>query len=142
MLIHQTDQDSPIIAAADLSRASEGICVIQFHNPEVAVQLEHSHHRFPSVHGNTYFSFGDKKYHWKAHSALVEDDTRICLSVHHKTNIGGTLRKIGSMVLTHEGMKLKDVVAVTGLVEQARSDEAKLEVRLSTNIIVLMSVEA
>lgn len=130
MLIHQTGQDSPIIAAADLSRASEGICVIEFHNPEAAVRLEHVHHKFPFTHGNTYFSFGDKNYHWKAHSALVEDDTRICLGVHHKANLGGTLHKFGSMILTHEGLKLKDVVVVTGLVEQARSDEARLEVRL------------
>lgn len=141
LLIHQTDQNSPIIAAADLSDASEGICVIEFHNPEAAVRLEHIHHKFPFTHANTYFSFGDKQYHWKAHSALVEDDTRVCLGVVHKAYLGGPRRKHGSIVLTHEGLKLKDMVAVTCLVEHARSDETKLEVH-PTTLVILNALEA
>jgi hypothetical protein len=133
LLIHQTDKTSPIIAAADLTGAYGGICVIELHNPEAAVRLEHVHHKFPLSHANTYFSFGDKQYHWKAHSALVEDDTRVCLGVNHTANIGGSRRKLGSLILTHEGMKAKDMVVVTCLVEHARSDEAKSEVRLPHN---------
>jgi len=64
---------------------------------------------------------------WEAHSALVEDDTRVCLGVNHTANIGGSRRKLGSLILTHEGMKAKDMVVVTCLVEHARSDEAKSE---------------
>jgi len=142
LLIHKTDKDSPTVAAVDLSRALEGICVIQFHQPEAAMSVEHVHHKFPFTHANTYFGYGNKNYHWKAHSALVEDDTRICLAVHHRTNLGGHLHKLGSIVLTHEGMKLKDMVLVTGLTEQARSDEAKLEVRIPNKLIILISTRS
>ena len=139
LLIHQTDQDSPIIAAADLSGASGGICVIQFHNPEAAVRLEHVHHKVPFTHANTYFTFGNKQYHWKGHAALVEDDTSVCLGVNHHFNLGGPRHKLGNIVLTHEGLKAKDMVLVTCLVEQARSDEAKLEVRLPRKLLVLIT---
>ena len=142
LLIHQTDKDSPIIAAADVSRASEGISTIQFHDPEAACLLEHVHHKHPFTHANTYFTYGGKKYHWKAHSALIEDDTRICLGVLHRINLGGVRHKHGSIVLTHEGLNAKDMVAVTCLVEHARSDEAKLEVHLTIQFIILIDLEA
>jgi hypothetical protein len=134
MLIHQGDKKGPVIATADLSRATEGISVVEFIEPQCTVQLDHVHHKLPWTHANTYFTFGGKKYHWKAHAALLEDDTRICLAAYHAINLGGPRRKLASIVLTNEGLKMRELVAVTCLVEQARSDEAKLEVRILSQI--------
>ena len=142
MLIHQGDKEGPVIATVDLSRATEGISVVEFKEPHVIVQLEHVHHKLPFTHANTYFTFGGKKYHWKAHAALIEDDTRICLAVYHNINPGGTPHKLGSIVLTSEGLKKRDLVAITRLAEQARSDEARLEVRIHNKHDMLISLEA
>jgi len=130
MLIHQGDKEGPVIATADLSRATEGISVVEFMEPKSTIQLEHIHHKLPWTHANTYFTFAGKKYHWKAHAALIEDDTRICLAVYHNINLGAIPRKLGSIVLTVEGLKMRDLVVITCLVDKARSDEAKLEVRI------------
>lgn len=135
MLIHRDDKEGPVIATVDLNRATEGISVIEFKEPQAVVQLKHVHHKLPFTHANTYFTFGGKKYHWKAHAALLEDDTRICLAAHHTINIGGPRRRLGSIVLTSEGLKMRDLVAVTRLAEQARCDEAKLEVRIRNNYV-------
>jgi hypothetical protein len=135
MLIHRGDKGGPVIATADLSQAKEGISVIEFQEPQSVVHLAHVRHRLPLTHANTYFTFGGKKYHWKAHAALIEDDTRICLAAHHTINLGGPRHRLGSIVLTNEGMKMRDLVAVTLLVERARSDEEKLEVRICTKYV-------
>lgn len=134
-MIHRGDKGGPVIAIADLSQAKEGISVVEFQEPQSVVQLAHVHHRLPLTHSNTYFTFGGKKYHWKAHAALIEDDTRICLAAHHTINLGGPRHRLGSIVLTHEGLKMRDLVAVTLLVERARSDEEKLEVRICTEYV-------
>ena len=136
MLIHQGDKESPVIATADINRATEGICVVEFKEPYAAtVQLEHVHHKIPFTHGNTYFTFDGKKYHWKAHSALLEDATRVCLGVCDRTGLGGPRRKLGSIILTYEGSKMRNLVVITCLVEQTRSDEVKLEVFISIKLI-------
>ena len=135
MLVHKGDKEGPVIATADLSRASEGVSVIEFAEPQSTSQLEHIHHRLPFTHSNTYFTFGGKKYHWKADAALIEDDTRICLAVYHNINLGGIKHKFGSIVFTTEGARARDVVAITHLVEHARSDEAKLEVRIRNKYV-------
>jgi len=131
MLIHESDKESPVIATADLTRAAEGISVIEFTNPAATVELKHVHHRLPWTHSNTYLTFDGKKYHWKAHAALIEDDTKICLAVFHNVNLGGPRRKLGSIVFTTaEGWKMRDLAAISRLVDMERSDEAKIEVRI------------
>lgn len=141
MLIHRDNKEGPVIASVDLNRATEGISVIEFKELQAFVELKHVHHKLPFTHANTYFTFGGKKYHWKAHAALLEDDTRICLAAHHTVNIGGPRHRLGSIVLTSEGLKMRDLVAVTRLAEQARSDEAKLEVCIR-NKYILIPLEA
>lgn len=121
-----------MIATVDLRQAKEGHIIVEFTERHVVVQLEHVHHRFPWTHSNTYFSFGGKKYHWKAHAALIEDDTKVCVAIFHTVNLGGPRRKHGSIVLASDGVELRDLAAVTRLADMARSQEAKLEVRLST----------
>jgi hypothetical protein len=101
ILIHKDGKQSPVIATADLHRAKEGHVVIEFTEPKATVQLEHIHHRLPWTHANTYFTFDGKKYHWKAHAALIEDDTKVCVAVFHTVNLGGPRRKHGSMFNCH-----------------------------------------
>lgn len=57
---------------------------------------------------------------------MIEDETRICLAVFHTVNLGGPRRKHGSIVITSEGMKMRDLVAVTRLVDMARSDRGEI----------------
>ena len=57
----------------------------------------------------------------------MEDDTQACLAT---TKVGGPLPKLENIVFTTaEGAKTRDLVTVTRLVDVARSDEAKLQVR-------------
>lgn len=130
LLIHKGDGDSPVIATADLSKCTEGLSSIEFIEPQVNIQLEHVHHKLPLTHGNTYFNFGGRQYHWKAHTVLIENDTRVCLALYHTVIYDGPRKALGSIVLTADGsldgMNVQDLVVVTRLVDMARSDEAKL----------------
>jgi hypothetical protein len=84
--------------------------------------------------GNTYFNFGGRQYHWKAHTVLIENDTRVCLALYHTVIYDGPKKALGSIVLTADGsldgMDVQDLVVVTRLVDMARSDEAKLLVHI------------
>jgi len=128
ILIHKDGKNSPVIATADLHQAKDGHIVVEFTEPQATVQLDHVHHKLPWTHANTYFTFEGKKYHWKAHAALIEDDTKLCVAVFHTVNLGGPRHKHGSIVLAADGPKMRDLAAITRLVDMARSDEAKLEV--------------
>jgi hypothetical protein len=56
---------------------------------------------------------------------LIEDDTRILLAAFNSKLFDFASHKIGSLIITEEGKKLIDLVVVTALVVQERSDEAR-----------------
>ena len=128
-MIHRDGKDSLVIATADLHKAKEGIVVVEFVEPPATVELHHVHHKLPWTHANTYFTYEGKKYHWKAHAALL-DDKKACVAVFHTLNLGGARHKHGSLVVDSNDIKLRDLAAVTRLADMARSDEVKLEVRV------------
>ena len=141
LLIHKDGKDSPVIATVDMSQAKEGSLVAEFADPPAKVEMHHVPHKLPWTHSNTYFTYEGKKYHWKAYSALIEDDTRTCIATFHTVNLGGPRRKHGSLVLVHDSTKMRDLAAVTRLAALAQADELKLEVLLPIFITLLNFLE-
>ena len=100
-------------------------------DPSQALQLHHVYSAFPFFHGNTFFQIGSKKVHWKGQSALVEDKTGICLAVFRAKFFETKNRKLGTLLVTTYGNEFLDIIMVSALIEQERTDEAEFEVKFS-----------
>jgi hypothetical protein len=80
----------------------------------------------PFFNGKTLFQKGKRKFHWSGQTALVEEPNGAFLAGFHARYFETEEHKLGSLVVTKEGQKLLDLVVVTCLVMQERSDEGKL----------------
>jgi len=90
------------------------------------VTLTHVHHHFPSsLHGKTSFTFNNKKYHWLAHTQLVEEATGDLVARFEPTWFEGKGHKIGRLEVMECGMGLLQVVVFSALVVQERTDDHK-----------------
>jgi len=61
---------------------------------------------------------------------LVEDVTGVCLAVYKAKLFEAKNRKLGTLLITKDGLELVDVIVSTALVQQERTDEAEDEVFL------------
>jgi hypothetical protein len=79
----------------------------------------------------TVFTFNGKTYHWKGHTALVEDDYNVAVAVFHSTWFDPSLDKIGSLEITSAARNMTDVIIITALIMHERSDEGRQAVQPS-----------
>jgi hypothetical protein len=114
-----------VIATGKPCLDKDGVTDITLIEPAFTIQLEHVHHKLPSIHGKTSFTYDGKKYHWKGHTALVEEETGKLLAAFHPKFLNLHFQKLGNLIITAEGEKLLDIVVTTCLVVQERSDEHK-----------------
>lgn len=129
LTIHRGGKEGPVIATAVQCLEKDGVTEIHMFEPlETTVCIEHVHRRLPFFHGKTSFTFGGKNYHWKGHSALIEDDSGILLAALHATILVADYHKLGTLIVVQAGQKLLDLVVVSCLVMLERSDEGKLAV--------------
>jgi hypothetical protein len=77
--------------------------------------------------GKTFFEIGGKKVHWKGQSALIEDDTGVCLAVYKAKRFESKNRKLGTLLITAHGLQYVDAIVSSALIEQQRTDEAEYE---------------
>jgi len=98
---------------------------------DITIKLHHIDSLLSGFHGKSSFEYQGKKYHWKGHTALVDDETGVLLAASKSKLLDFHWHKLGNLIVTKEGQKVLDLVIVTGLVEQERSDEHKQSVESS-----------
>ena len=87
--------------------------------------MEHVHHQFPnSIHGKTSFTYNGGEYTWKGHSEFVDKEGNI-LAVFFASWFEGTGHKIGRLEILEGGKAMVDVIVVSAMVVQERTDEHK-----------------
>jgi hypothetical protein len=123
--IHRGDKTGPIIARGNTCLEKEGTTEVHFSESQssATISLIHQHHDFWHFHGKTTFEYEGKKYHWKGHTALVDDASNTLLAVFHTSWAETRVDKLGRLEIMPEGSKLQDLVVVSALVVQERSDE-------------------
>ena len=130
-MIHQGDKSGPVIADATQCLLTSGATDIQLFvgTGKHVIQFQHRHHYLPFFHGKSFFEWEGKKYHWKGHTALIEDDTGILIAALH-TRFLDDPQRLGTLVITYDGLErnMADLVVVTCLVMQERSEEGRLSV--------------
>lgn len=108
--------------------AKKGVTEVHFSDESNPIVLDHVHHEFLHIHGKTSFTYNGKKYHWKGHTGLVDDETDTLMAIFHSSWFDLNWNKVGRLEITSEGKKLSDVAVVTALIVQERSDEARQSV--------------
>src|SRR5438045_445587 len=84
LAIHRGDKTGPVIATTGvLNRDKEGVTEVYFNDGPSPVTLEHTHHKLFHIHGKTAFTYNGKKYHWKGHTGLVDDETNTLQAIFH-----------------------------------------------------------
>jgi hypothetical protein len=144
LTIHKGDLFGPIIASAPqvfIGKDGTTVVLLTRSTGKEKIELEHMHHTLPLFHGNTFFQVGDKKVHWKGQSALVEDQTGVCLAVFKPKFFETKTRKLGTLLVTAHGLGFIDMIVISALVEQERLDEAELEVDLLRRCSLLICEE-
>lgn len=91
--------------------------------------MEHVHSYLPLFHGKHTFEYNGKKYHWKGHTALIDDETGVLIAALNTRFLESNPHKIGTLVVTLDGKSMMDIAVITCLVMQERSEEGRLAVR-------------
>ena len=128
IIIHRGGKTGPVIATGSVCSDKEGTTEVQSQDDVSMITLEHVHHDLLHTHGKTSFTYNGKRYHWKGHTGLVDDETNTLLAIFHSSWFGLNWTKIGRLEITVDGQKMTDVVVVTALIVQERSDEEKQSV--------------
>jgi hypothetical protein len=124
LIIHRGDKSGPIIATGEPCLSQEGLTEIHFAGYG-SLQLKHVHHKFLRFRGKTSFEYNGKVYHWRGHSQLVEDDSGVVLALFHPGWFELSGSRLGKLEITYDGLKMLDLVVITALIVQERSDEGK-----------------
>lgn len=127
-MIHRGGKDGPVIATANTCLTQEGQTDIHLHESQSTFGLQHEHHKLPFTHCKSKFVADDTHYHWEGHSKIVSDETKEVVASFNATWLEGTGHKIG--VLNIKAGSLKDIIVITALVVQERSDEHKRSVNI------------
>jgi len=112
-----------VIATGDPCLEKEGVTDIHFMDPKVTISFQHVRHTVPFLHNKNRFTYNGKKYHWKDHHELVEEDANLLLATFHPSWLEGQGHRIGELAIKGDGQDLRDIAVVTSLVVQERADE-------------------
>ena len=126
MTFHRGGKDGPVIATGTPCLQTEGQTDIHFDELGLVIPLLHKHHKLPSLHSRSSFSANDKNYHWKGHGELIEDKANEVVATFHSTWFEGAHHKIGRLDIAQK--EIQDIIVITAMVVQERSDEHKLSV--------------
>jgi hypothetical protein len=114
----------PVIASAIQNREKGGVTKIKMDSGE-SLLLKHGQSLFSS--DETFFEIDGKKVHWKGLSALVEDETGVCLAVYKAKRWESKDRRLGTLLITAHGVPYIDAIVSSALVKQERTDEEEME---------------
>ena len=135
LTIHRGDKTGPVIATTGgINPAKKGVTEVHVQGESNPIILEHVHREFLHIHGKTMFTYNGKKYHWKGHTGLVDDETDTLIALFHSSWFDLNWNKVGRLEITSEGKNLLDVAVITALIVHERSDEATQAVSSSFSI--------
>jgi Family of unknown function (DUF6593) len=120
--IHKGGKDGPVLATAT-PPDKDGNTEILIPGSGTVIALTHVKPAFLHIHPKTEFTYLGKKYHWKGHTGLVEDETGTLLAIYHSSWFNRNWLKVGRLEVTYAGQKSLDMCVITGLIVQERSDE-------------------
>ena len=102
-----------------------GATDIHLLSPKSVLQLAHPHD--PGSDCQSYFEFNGVRYGWDGHSELFEreDGTGIARFYASWDVVDEGEHQIGKLVITKNGKSMEDVIVMTALVVQERSEEAR-----------------
>jgi len=81
------------------------------------------------------FTVNGKKYHWKDHIELVEDESNVIVATFVPAWIEDYGHRLGKLVIKSDARNMMDMVVITLLVLQERADEDTVSVRVFLRII-------
>ena len=87
--------------------------------------MHHAHHKhYPS---KTSFTFNNKAYHWYEFNELIEDESGHVLAQYYPTwNVPDSNEHLlGKLVVKENGVYLKDLIVITGIILESWSSEGK-----------------
>ena len=93
------------------------------------IPLQHKHHLLPLIHSKSNFSANDKSYHWKGYNELIDHETNEKVATFHSTWFQGDYHRIGQLDISQR--EIQDIIVVTALVVQERSEEHRRSVSYS-----------
>lgn len=128
------------MATGALCPDKEGATEVHFEDDAKVITLQHVKHAPLHIHGKTGFLYGEKKYHWKGHTALVDDEHGTLLAVFYSSWFDLSWKKLGRLEVTTDGQKMLDVAVVTALIVQERSDEEKQMVLQPYHVNLLTTI--
>jgi hypothetical protein len=120
LIFHRGGKDGPVVATADPCPQHKYETDIHFVEPKLTIPLKHKHK-------NHHFICTNKKFHWKGHSDLVEDDTHAVVANFEPSWFEGNREKIG-LLDVGKAPDMHEVVVVTAMVVQERDEEFKSKV--------------
>ena len=129
LVFHRGVKSDTVIATGVPCLEKKGRTDIHFIEPKFTVSFEHLHHSLPFTPSRSILTYNGKKYHWKDHHELVEDDTNILLATFHASWLECNGHKIGRLVIKGDGQDMRDLVVITSLIVQERADENEVSVR-------------
>lgn len=112
----------------------EGYTDIHFTESKSVINFQHESHSLPFVHTKNRFEHNGKKYYWKDHRELVEEDTNLLLATFKPSWLEGYGHRIGQLVVKGDGQDMRDIVVITALIVQERADENTVSVGNSENL--------
>lgn len=116
----------PIIALSKLCPETDSRTEIHFTEQSLTVPLVQAY-GFPPLHSITRFVVNGKNYHWE-HQQLVADETIAVLATFYGMVRGGREGRLGQLVITPAGIKMRDLVVVTLFIVEERADERRVAV--------------
>ena len=104
---------------------SPGATDIHLLSPKSVLQLAHPHD--PGSHCQSFFDFNGVRYGWDGHRELFEreDGTGIARFYPSSHVMDESEHQIGKLVITENGKSMEDIVVMTALIVQERSEEAR-----------------
>jgi hypothetical protein len=126
LTIYCGNNGGPILAEGEVSKTIEGSTEIYFSATSTSIEIHHVHHKLPFTHCKTLFTYNGKQYHWKDHTEVIDDATGEVVGKFHATWLEGSGHKIGTLEV--KDTEMQDLVVVTAIVVQERSDERTLAV--------------
>ena len=128
--VHRGDKDGPVLATGKPCLTESGATDIHMNtDPPFTVHFQHSSSLLPFFHGKTTFNFEGNRYHWKGHTALIDDDSGVLQAAFDAKLFEHEPDHLGKLVVSYDGQKMLDLVVISCLLVQERSDEGKLSVR-------------
>ena len=137
IIVHRGPKTGPVLATGLLCPDKEGVTEVHFESDTGVITLEHVKHAPLHIHGKTEFSYRGKKYHWKGHTGLVDDEHGTLLAIFYSSWFDLNWNKVGRLEVTTDGQKMLDIAVITALIVQERSDEEKQMVQLLCYLLTI-----